>query len=159
MVQIVEAKHTHKINSSINKIFGSRPFSSFSKPFLKNWKHISCINIFALTFKLCATISASLVCVDNTPYSSWGAVCTSAAISCLPRPVVSPPTSTRAVTHISLSPSCFLPSLQSLLSHKSFITLFGQLTPALPPPVAKAWFLIKPSNWEVKSQFHAPYSW
>lgn len=85
---------------------------------------------------------------------------TSAAISCSLQPVVSHPASHQNChLHFTLASLFPLPSLWSLLSCKSFITLFGQLTPSSQLPVAKAWFLIKPSNCEVKSQFHAPYSW
>lgn len=100
---------------------------------------------------------------DNGPRSSRGVVFTLQLQS---------PACLNPVSHLlqKLSPIFHQPVTSLLytptaLSRKSFVTQFGQSSPPLPHapplclPVPKAWFLIKPSNCEVKSQFHAPYSW
>lgn len=85
--------------------------------------------------------------------------CTSAAISCLFQPNVSPP----AATMLSPTFHFHQPVPPPTPRCSKACCPSSHLSPCLdnPPhfPVAKAWFLIKPSNCEVKSQFHAPYSW
>lgn len=99
--------------------------------------------------------------VDNNPHSSWGAVL---HFSCNLLLVSSP--CLTSCRHLSCHlPFTFTNPFFLCLSEAGCPTshlspcLDNPTPPQSTPAVAKAWFLIKPSNCEVKSQFHAPYSW